>query len=452
MLAVVVSPDDGESLAGLLARTARYMGMSTPDLVRHLRLLSPSGRPHNLHLPVDPTVRQWVLKVLEMDDTQLDQLSLARFSPFGRVPPGTPVNAAALRLQRQYWWRFGGDGFCPACLEQRQRWWLKWQHPWAFACTIHGVLLEQECGSCGAPSSLIGDAETTDLRCSCGAAWAAAPTVMATPEAVKAQAVLDRVVESRRIRVFGRRRSSLDALGAWRATAALFAGTEAVPRWALRPWLTPPDPAIAGAAMAAALPVVRSPSPERGADALRAAFEDEVLTNLIRDRLPVSSAIDPVLAAWQTSRSRVATRLDRVKEQNADLPAAGARSLPTLAPLNILPPEWRFAGAPHVLLRRCAVSLAAARLSGAATWPEAGVLVGVSARYAPRVTRYVVERSTGEAPRILSQAASDLLRRAERRDFSSAVASPVIDSFAGLVAFASCADAAAPPRVRDATA
>lgn len=440
MLAVVVSPDDGESLVGLLARTARYMGMSTPDLVRHLRLLSPSGRPHNLHLPVDPTVRPWVQEVLDMGDPQLDQLSLARFSPFSRVPTGAPVNTAALRLQRYYWWRFGGERFCPACLEQRQRWWLKWQHPWAFACTIHGVLLEQKCGSCGAPSSLIGDAETTDLRCSCGSAWAAAPTAAAAPEAVDAQAVLDRVVESRRCRVFGRLRSSLVALGAWRATAALFAGTEAVPRWALRPWLTPPDPAIAGAAMAAAMPVVRSPSPERGADALRAAFEDEVLTNLIRDRLPVSSAIDPVLAAWQTSRSRVATRLDHVKEQNADLPAARARPLPTLAPLNILPPEWRFAGAPHVLLRRCAVSLAAARLSGAATWRDAGALIGVSARYAPRVTRYVVERSSGDAVRFLSNAASDLIRRAEHTAFSVSVATPPVDSFAALESFASWID------------
>jgi hypothetical protein len=58
----------------------------------------------------------------------------------------------------------------------------------------------------------------------------------------------------------------------------------------------------------------------------------------------------------------------------------------------------------------------------------------------------VVERSSGEAPRVLSQAASDLLRRAERRDFFSAVASPVIDSFAGLAAFASCADAVDPLR------
>lgn len=440
MLAVVVSSDDGESLVGLLARTARYMGMSTPDLVRHLQLLSTSGRPHNLHLPVEPTVRPWVLEVLDMDDTQLDQLSIARFSPFSRVPTGAPVNTAALRLQRQYWWRFGGERFCPACLEERQRWWLKWQHPWAFACTIHGALLKQECGSCGAPSSLIGDAETTDLRCSCGAAWAAAPTVMASPEAVEAQTVLDRVIGARRPRVFGRQRSSLDALGAWRATAALFAGTETVPRWASRPWLTPPAPAAAGAAMSAALPVVGAPSIECAAAALRAVFEDDVLTNLIRDRLPVPSALEPVLAAWQTSRPRVATRLEHVKKQNMGLATTGTRPLPTLAPLNTLPPEWRFAGAPHVLLRRCAVSLAAARLSGAATWRDAGAMVGVSTRYAPRVTRYVVERSSGDAVGFLSDAASELVQRAQRRDFSSAVASPLIDSFAALAAFASSAD------------
>lgn len=437
MLAVVVSPDDGESLVGLLARTARYMGMATLELIRHLRLHSMSGRPHNLHLPIDPSVRPWVHEVLDISDAELDQLSVARFPPFSRVPTGAPVNTAALRLQRQYWWRFSGDRFCPACLEQRQRWWLKWQHPWAFACTIHGVLLKQECGSCGAPSSLIGDAETTDLRCSCGAAWAAAPTVMAAPEAVEAQAVLDRVIDARRSPVFGRQRSSLDALGAWRATAALFAGTEAVPRWALRPWLTPPDPAITGAAMAAALPVVRAPSPERGAEALRATFEDGVLTNLIRDRLPGRSSLAPVLDAWQTSRPRVATRLDHVKAQGTDLSATGPRPLPTLAPLNLLPPEWRFAGAPHVLLRRCAVSLAAARVTGAVTWQEAGAFIGVSARYAPRVTRYVIERSSGDAPRFLSDAASDLVRLAQRADFASAVATPPIDSFTALESFAS---------------
>lgn len=446
MLPIVVLPDPGESLPGLLARSARYMGMSTRDLIGHLRLRSPARRPHNLYLPVAAPVRERLRHVLELDDRQLDALTLRGLPAFRSVPSAEPRNGAALELQRAYWWSFSADKFCPGCLREERRWLIEWQHPWAFCCVRHGQLLRQGCPSCHQPFRLIGASEqTTDERCSCGAPWSDAPADWAGSDAFAVQGELTTVVNNERAGIWGREMPGSQVLGAWRATATLLAGTAQIPRWAARPWLTPPDPATAGAVLTAALPVATAPSTAAAAEALRALFggSDDVVTNAVRDRLPAPSPLSPVIDAWQVSRARVATRLHHTHRQGAfDLVDVGQWPLPTLAPLDVLPAAWRRPGSPHVLLRQCAVSLAAARLAGASTWQEAGDRIGVAGRYAPRITRHVVSKMGDGAASALSTAAIELARLARKRDFSASVACPALDSFAGLQSFAALLGAA----------
>ncbi|NTW38297.1 MAG: TniQ family protein [Cellulomonadaceae bacterium] len=447
MLPIVVAPDPGESLIGVIARSARHLGMPTRELVEYLGLQTGRNRPHNLSLPVDPDQRARLKAVLELDDLALDRLTAAGLPAFRRLPSATPCNGAALELQRAYWWLFDVDRFCPTCVEEEGRWLVAWQLPWSFACARHSLLLVHTCATCGAPSRLVGGHEAnTDASCACGAPWSTGARTVVDDAARDVQLRLNTAMSSRRSTVWGARTSSLNALGAWRATAAVLSGWRDVRRWAPRPWLTPPDPATASTVMVMAEPVLTARTTRAAAGALRELFDgrDDAVTNLIRDRLPIPSPLTPVLDAWQTSRDRVATRLDHAHQQAFDLVGLGCRALPTLAPLDVLHDEWRTPIAPHILLRRCAVSLAAARLTGAATWEEAGHRVGVSARYAPRIVRYVIGRIGSGAPTRLADAAGVLARRALKRDYSAGVAAPAIDSFTDLRSFAIACDASEP--------
>lgn len=438
MLAVDASPEVGESLPGLLARTARHMGMATRELVGYLRLQVEGTRPHNLYLPVDPSVRTRVREILEIDDDQLDDLTIARFGAFHAAPTGAPSNGAALKLQREYWWPFGGDRFCPQCLRTGSPWLVEWQHSWSFACTEHRIELRDTCSSCGQPAALLGG-QATDERCACGAAWSSSSATPASEDAVATQDRVNTVVGSRRARSWGTWTSGLDVLGAWRATGTLLAGHEPIPRWTARPWLTPPDPSVTSMVMTSVRPIATARSTRGAAEELRTLFDgaDDVITNLIRDRLPDPCPLTPVIEAWQTTRARVATRLDHTHHQQAlDLVDLGSRALPTLAPLGLLNHEWLRPGAPDPLLRRCAVSLAAARLGGAATWEDAGARVGVNGRYAPRVVRYVIPKMGDAAAAQLTEAAGRLVHCALEHDFALSVAHPPIDSFVAMRSFA----------------
>lgn len=433
-------PRADEALAGYLWRVSRAVRLDLPELVRQVH---PGARRRRSVLSFAFLSLREAASLtphLPVDVDAVTNMTLARYAAFSGLPGMVEVHSRpnVLEQQRIHWWQFNGDRFCPWCLSATSTWLVSWLHPWSFVCVDHEVVLRQSCGSCNRPARLLVNADnnTTDERCACGALWKHATAVAASAADVDLQRDLDAVVHAPSTSVWSMTIPSIDALDIWRAASAVLAGTDAVPRWAPRPWLSPPTPEVTRAAFASASRIVTAPTVDDAANEFRAVFrsDDAAITNRLRDRLPASSPLNPVVARWQLSRARVATRLTHTHQQGAfDLIRLQGQALPTLAPVAVLSDDWRRPGAPHILLRRCAVSLAAARLGGAGTWADAAAYVGVTATYAPRITRYVISRMGSEAASQLTAAAIELTRGRHR---PALVADPPIDSFAALASFA----------------
>lgn len=439
MLPSSATPRTGEALSGYLWRVAQAAHLPVfevvaqvhPRLVRHRTVLGFAFVP--------PDAVPGLTRELPITAGDLTEMTLPRFGAF-RDSVDTAMlmgERRALAAQRAHWWQFRAERFCAHCLAETGTWLARWLHPWAFVCLEHRVVLRDACHSCGRPARLLVHAsrDATDRACSCGARWAAGPVSDAAAEDVALQTRLERTVHSHSAHLWGATTTSTDSLDAWRSAAALVAGSRAVPRWTPRPWLTPPAPTVARVVLGCVAAVVEAPDHDTAADRLRQLFDgdDAAITNRIRDRLPVRTALGPVLDRWQMTRTRVSTRLSRTHAQQAfDLVDLRGRDLPTLAPEHVLTDAWRVGGPPNILLRRAAVSLAAARLGGAATWADAGARVGISASYAPRVTRYVVAGMGAGAAAELTAAAT---RLADAR-LPARVANPAVDSFAALRSFA----------------
>lgn len=442
MLPILITPDPSESLRGLLARSARHMGVPVAVLARYAQLRTSKGRFRNLLGPIDRATRLRLRHEFRLTEAQLDNLTMARFPGLQPLVPESPDHELApLNLQRQQWWIFDVDRFCPTCLPDGRTWNLTWQLPWMFACPDHGTVLRQACASCRAPSRLITiQVGATDERCACGRPWADTPGPSVDHVDIALQRELLAPTQEAMSTIWGSSVPSLEVLRAWRDAAVLLAGKEPAPRWAARPWLTPPAAEVAAVVFPLAAAIVTADTAATGADALRALFDgfDEQVTNGVRDRLPEITPLRPILEAWQVSRERLSTRLAHRQRQGG--PALlGARriGIPTLAPLPTLPKRWRSPGAPDILLRRCAVSLACARLAGGSTWAECGSRVGVSERYAGRVTRHVLGQMGVDAVDELATAAAKLATSISSRVAVDAfVADPPVDSFRDLKSFA----------------
>ncbi|WP_282947236.1 TniQ family protein [Cellulomonas endometrii] len=439
MLPSAATPRTHESLGGYLWRVVRSSRIPMTEVVAQLY---PAARRRRNVLGfafVPPSVTAAFARQLDTTPAQVRAMTLQRFGAFrdGVDQASIRGNRDALTHQRAHWWQFRADRYCPDCLCEDGTWRVSWLSPWAFACTEHRRLLRDECSECGAVTRLITNAHdgATDERCSCGALWRAAVAEAVSDIDVVVQARLTTLVEDDWATLWGDPVPSAVALDVWRAGAALTAGAVGIRRWAARPWLTPPRPSDARAVFVVAGVIAEASDVGAAAYELRELIDegDAFITNRVRDRIPATSALQPAIESWQTSRTRVATRLDhRYRQAGLDVFGLRESPLPTVAPLQALPDGWRADGPPHILLRRAAVSLAAARLGGAGSWAEAGARVGITARYAPRVSRYVLAGMGASAAVDLGRAATNLAAHVGR---SAEIAAPPIDSFAALLSF-----------------
>jgi len=444
MLPSAATPRPHESLGGFLWRVVRSSRIPMSEVVAELYPVARRRRNVLGFAFVPSSVAETFARQLDATTAQVGSMTLHRFAAFRGSSDTADVwgNGDALVHQRAHWWQFRADKYCPQCLWEDATWRVEWLSPWSFACVRHQLLLRDECPSCGAAVRLITNSDdgATDEKCSCGAAWGQTSTERVSDVDVAVQARLDVIVDSDQVTLWGDQVSSANALDVWRAGAALVAGTVGIRRWSARPWLTPPPPRDARAALVVAGVLAEARDVRSAAEELRELVEegDAFVTHRLRDRIPYTSALEPVIKHWQASRDRVATRLDhRHQQASLDLLGLRDRPLPTLAPTHALPDRWRSDGPPHSLLRRAALSLAAARLGGAGTWAQAGARVGITARYAPRITRYVLAGMGPGAAAEISTAAANLPAHLGR---APAIAEPAIDSFTDLRSFATSAE------------
>lgn len=450
MLPTTATPRQGEALAGYLWRVSRSTRIPMREVVAQV-VPDVAARTTALGLrAVAPAAVPAMIKEVPVSPTQVREMTLTRFPAFRALPhlAEAPTKGRALSAQRAHWWHFDTDHYCPMCLARDGTWKVDWLHPWSFTCVEHEVVLRHTCTSCGRSVRLVTDAGrgATDEACQCGMPWARGSALAADVEDVALQVHLARVVGAECGALWGSSSSAGTLLEAWRATAALLAGELDVPRWALRPWLTPPPPPTARRVLKHAAAVVTAVDEHAAADALRVTFDDDdtTLSHRVQDRLPVATALTPIVAGWQRTRRRVATRLSHTTTAVVSGSELALGGLPTLAPLEVLDETWRRPGTPNMLLRRAVVSLAAARLLGAATWARAGECVGITPAFASRASRHVARAMGPGSAEELTAAALRLV--ASRHTGNQAVSGPPVDSFPSLRAFAAVVE---PPAASD---
>jgi hypothetical protein len=141
-----LSPLPGEALDSWLETYCRRLDVTTGVLLGALGLRdhSRSLPDHTIWLHVPEARRLAYATSVEMD--RLHAMTLRAYDgQIVRVDRRRRVVARSM-----FWARPRGSRFCPSCLSERDgRWLLRWRLSFVFACTDHGVLLQDTCPTCG---------------------------------------------------------------------------------------------------------------------------------------------------------------------------------------------------------------------------------------------------------------------------------------------------------------
>ena len=201
-----LSPIEGESLPGYLARYSHTFQFHPGDVLRALGLEDPAGR----YVPagcygvwLSPNQFARVSFVTGIEPDRLELMLLARYA--GRAFPRSSLTGPE-RLRREVPARevlVWSSRFCPRCLRDDGVWQLRWQLGWSVVCVRHCELLHHRCPQCSAAAGIGRRAAwprdrqgrlTDPARCPhahqrqlCRAELAAAPTISVAEELVTAQ-------------------------------------------------------------------------------------------------------------------------------------------------------------------------------------------------------------------------------------------------------------------------
>jgi hypothetical protein len=148
-----LSPIEGESLPGYLARYSHTFQFHPSDVLRALGLEDPAGRSvpagsYGVWLSPDQLARVSFVTGIQPD--RLELMLLARYA--GRAFPRSSL-AGPVRLKREVPARevlVWNSRFCPRCLREDGVWQLRWQLGWSVVCVRHRELLHHRCPQCGA--------------------------------------------------------------------------------------------------------------------------------------------------------------------------------------------------------------------------------------------------------------------------------------------------------------
>lgn len=146
-----LSPIDGESLPGYVARYSHTFHLQPGDVLTALGFHFRSGRPetvgcYGVVLSRDQLAR--VSLATGIDPDRLEGMLLARYADraFPRSSLSTPVKLRREILAREA--MIWCSRFCPRCLRETGAWLLSWQLGWSVACLRHRELLHHGCPQC----------------------------------------------------------------------------------------------------------------------------------------------------------------------------------------------------------------------------------------------------------------------------------------------------------------
>jgi TniQ len=146
-----LSPIEGESLPGYIARYSHTFQVQPGDVVRALGLDRGTGRVaaagrYGISLSADQLEHAAVAIGIALE--VLEQMLLSRYAgrAFDRsaVTASVALAGAAQGHEVPIW----SSRFCPGCLREDGGWRLRWQLGWSAVCTRHQVLVVCRCPKC----------------------------------------------------------------------------------------------------------------------------------------------------------------------------------------------------------------------------------------------------------------------------------------------------------------
>ncbi|MGO9898257.1 MAG: TniQ family protein [Solirubrobacteraceae bacterium] len=144
-----LSPLDGESLPGYIARYAHTFEFQPGDVIRALGLdqgtVAAAGR---YGVSLSATQLRHAAFATGIRTEMLEGMLLARYAglAFDRSAAGSPIPLASAGYRHEVLIRC--SRFCPRCLLEDGAWRLRWQLGWSVVCSSHQVLLLRCCGMC----------------------------------------------------------------------------------------------------------------------------------------------------------------------------------------------------------------------------------------------------------------------------------------------------------------
>jgi hypothetical protein len=146
-----LTPIEGESLPGYVARYSHTFQFPPGDVLRALGLDGGSGivlaaGRYGAWLPPDRLER--VASATGIDPTRVERMLLSRFAGRAFEQSAGPLDAALAAAAQGHEVLIRCSRFCPHCMRENGAWLLVWQLGWSFVCITHRVLLVRRCPSC----------------------------------------------------------------------------------------------------------------------------------------------------------------------------------------------------------------------------------------------------------------------------------------------------------------
>ena len=148
-----LSPVQGESLPGYVARYSHTYRLPPGDVIAALGLLDSDQRilsAGRYGISLSPRQLRHVASATGIPVEVLGRMLLDRYAnrAFEQTATATDVLADAVQAHEVL---IRSSKFCPHCLREHGAWLLCWQLGWSAVCPAHRVLLARCCPACGRP-------------------------------------------------------------------------------------------------------------------------------------------------------------------------------------------------------------------------------------------------------------------------------------------------------------
>jgi hypothetical protein len=416
-LPVSVSPRDGESIESWLEHLADANGLTTAQLLTHLRNRGANTR--YLTLAPAPATIATLAALARIPEQTITAATVSAFD--GTALDLTSLDPGDRQSYRQVaargWTPAHGTQICPTCLAEDGAWRTCWRLLIVTACARHGTLMAIQCPGCSRPfrDQRHSHLRRVGARSVCGNPLGAGPasqcqhdlTTIITPPADDAvlgmQARVDLALDGRAIRVLGKPADATAYLADLRHLTTLLlhlasqpeshtlatwpTGLAAEtarrtghrgPRWGLRP---AGDPWLRAEALATADAILAAPDLEAAATALTPWTELTPPTNdgplgWLADRTVMTPTLTRLVMVARAPHRRLSHHLD-TQGVNVDI---DTRGIPQVIPAPLHAEHLTGASSSNETTVRLFASLSLARTSPHVTsWATAAEILGLPA-------------------------------------------------------------------------